>query len=41
MGLIDDIPTCDALCTKIVDDAEKVIAGLSAMVTPSRSAGKL
>ncbi|TXT15620.1 hypothetical protein VHUM_00123 [Vanrija humicola] len=41
IGLIDDIPTCEALCTKIVDDAEKVIAGLNSLVTPSRAAGKL
>jgi nitronate monooxygenase len=36
MGLIDDIPTCGELVSRIVGEAEELITGrLSGMVTPS------
>jgi len=39
MGLIDDIPTCEELISRIVGEAEELITGrLVGMVTPSRAA---
>jgi len=36
MGLIDDIPTCGELISRIVSEAEELITGrLGTMVTPS------
>ncbi|MGH3640791.1 MAG: nitronate monooxygenase, partial [Mycobacterium sp.] len=36
MGLIDDIPTCEELISRIVREAEELITGrLGGMVTPS------
>jgi hypothetical protein len=33
VGLIDDIPTCDALCARITREAEQAIQGMSAMIS--------
>ena len=39
MGLIDDIPTCEELISRIVREAEDLINGrLDGMVTPSAAA---
>ncbi len=38
MGLIKDIPTCEALLRTIEDDAEEVIGGLAAKVRPREKA---
>jgi nitronate monooxygenase len=39
MGLIDDIPTCGELVSRIVGEADELITGrLSGMVTPSKAA---
>ena len=39
MGLIDDIPTCGELVSRIVSEAEELITGrLGGMVTPSNVA---
>jgi NAD(P)H-dependent flavin oxidoreductase YrpB (nitropropane dioxygenase family) len=39
MGLIDDIPTCEELISRIVREAEDLISGrLDGMVTPSAAA---
>ncbi|KAI8583623.1 hypothetical protein K450DRAFT_222025 [Umbelopsis ramanniana AG] len=38
IGLIDDIPTCDELCSRMVRDAEEIITKrLGIMVQPSKS----
>lgn len=39
MGLINDIPTCGELISRIVNEAEDIIAGrLAGMVEPSEDA---
>jgi nitronate monooxygenase len=39
MGLIDDIPTCEELISRIVREAEELIIGrLGGMVTPAAAA---
>jgi nitronate monooxygenase len=38
MGLINDIPTCEELISRIVNEAEELIAGrLGGMVAPAES----
>jgi NAD(P)H-dependent flavin oxidoreductase YrpB (nitropropane dioxygenase family) len=37
MGLIDDIPTCQELCDRMVADAEKIITGLANTVVGSKA----
>lgn len=36
MGLIDDIPTCQELCDRMVADAEKIIGEMASMSSKAK-----